>query len=791
MVTRPAKYERILTQVAIAANEAPTVDYVMRACVDRICEILKWPVGHVYLRSQDESKELSPSRIWHLDDPRKFERFQEVTEVTSLARGVGLPGRVLDSGKPAWIVDVTKDPNFPRAQLAEDIGVKAGFAFPVTVQNDIVAILEFFSDQAGEPDVSLLEVVAQIGRQLGQVIERKRAEREHELRFRSLVEGSLQGIAIIRPNSEIVFANSACAEMYGYSSVSEFIGTAVDKLTAPHELPRQLQYREARLRGAEAPDHYETEGVKKDGSPIWIDLLAKQIEWEGEPAILLTAIDISERKQAQQELEDSQLLLHSVFDALPLWVAVKDVDGRIVKVNRQMAEECGVAADRFIGLATLELPHSTEQNKVHLAQLEQKVLETGQRVEDPDVSVELPGGELRAFHAIKIPLRDAQGQIVGTVTVSNDITERKRAEEALRESEARFRAIAKSTPNAVVITTVDEGRVVYANDRFAELFRLEDDPTNHTSVEWYANPDDRGVLVSKLKEHGRITPTEWHCIRSDGEEFWALLSSVEISYAGMDCGLSNIVDISKSKEAEAALVEAKERAEKATRLKDNFVALIAHDLRSPIGAVLGMLHFLDPGKRAVDEAKQRDFYRQSIGRLNGMVTLIDEMLDVSRFQTGKIELKMEPHLAFGLTLPAMALKPSALDKGVELINEVPEDLEIVVDATYIGQVIQNLVSNAIKFSNAGDTVTIFVPADRPNTIAVRDTGLGIPTSMQPDLFRHDVKTTTTGTNDERGTGLGLPLSHDIVQAHGGQLEMESREGEGSVFYVELPDSQIE
>ena len=119
-----------------------------------------------------------PTGIWHFDDPERFTTFREVAENTTFKFGVGLPGRVKESGKPAWIVDVTKDPDFPRAKLAMDIGVKAGFAVPVLAGTDVVAVLEFFSPDAAEPDDSLLNVLSNIGEQVGRVIERKRGEEE-------------------------------------------------------------------------------------------------------------------------------------------------------------------------------------------------------------------------------------------------------------------------------------------------------------------------------------------------------------------------------------------------------------------------------------------------------------------------------------------------------------------------------------------------------------------------------------------------------------------------------------
>ena len=166
------------SSAAAAANEASNVEDALQFCVTKVCEITGWPVGHVYLPVQDGTGELASSTIWHLDDAAKFEAFQRVTIATRCPPGVGLPGKVLAEKRAIWIPDVTKDPNFPRAQMAEDIGVKAGFGFPVFVGSEVAAVLEFYSEHAAEPDEELLEVMAHIGKQIGRVIERARAERQ-------------------------------------------------------------------------------------------------------------------------------------------------------------------------------------------------------------------------------------------------------------------------------------------------------------------------------------------------------------------------------------------------------------------------------------------------------------------------------------------------------------------------------------------------------------------------------------------------------------------------------------
>ncbi len=171
------EYVRLLQKIAVAANEAFVIDEAMQVCIDEVCTLTGWPVGHAYVLAEDHTGELASRKIWRLDRPKQFETFRRVTENARFKPGMGLPGRVLLSGKPVWIIDVTKDPDFLRGDAAEEIGIKAGFAFPVLVGSDVLAVLEFFSPEAVEPDHRLLDIMSHVGTQLGRVIERRRLEK--------------------------------------------------------------------------------------------------------------------------------------------------------------------------------------------------------------------------------------------------------------------------------------------------------------------------------------------------------------------------------------------------------------------------------------------------------------------------------------------------------------------------------------------------------------------------------------------------------------------------------------
>lgn len=169
---------RAIASIAAAANEASTIDEAMQIVVEQICNYGRWSVGHVYVMDENQKGNLFSSSVWHMESPELFEPFQKVSEMTRFSAGVGLPGRILAKQKPVWVEDVTKSASCPRARAAEQTGLKSGFGFPVLVEKQVAAVLEFFSDTLRETDRLLLEATVQIGSQLGRLIERKQFEQK-------------------------------------------------------------------------------------------------------------------------------------------------------------------------------------------------------------------------------------------------------------------------------------------------------------------------------------------------------------------------------------------------------------------------------------------------------------------------------------------------------------------------------------------------------------------------------------------------------------------------------------
>ncbi len=183
LLKQETAYVQLHKDIAVASNENRAIEDTLKYCLKRICDHAQWPVGHLYLV---ENFNIVSSTIWYLEDHHQFERFRVISEATAFTPGIGLPGRVLEQGKPAWIIDVTQDPNFPRAQQAQNLGVKAGFAFPILIGSEVAGVMEFFSTEAAEPKNEMLEIMGHVGAQLGRVLERQRAEKEQSQLLQNL-----------------------------------------------------------------------------------------------------------------------------------------------------------------------------------------------------------------------------------------------------------------------------------------------------------------------------------------------------------------------------------------------------------------------------------------------------------------------------------------------------------------------------------------------------------------------------------------------------------------------------
>ncbi len=368
------------------------------------------------------------------------------------------------------------------------------------------------------------------------------------------------------------------------------------------------------------------------------------------------------------------------------------------------------------------------------------------------------------------------------------ITKRRAAE----EKAINLYAAIEQTDEAVIISTA-QGNIQYANPAFERITGYVLNETAGKDILLLKSGQNDDATVTAIRQSirdGAGWKGDLVLKRSDGQFFDAFVSITPVR--GGDGGLSGYIsvvsDITNRKRTEVELRLAKKQAEDAVKLKEKFVTLVVHDLKSPFNSIVGYLQILKRDKECPVHEKHKELIERMILSSGTMVRMIDEILSLSRIQLGSIRPKRRYFNVYSL-VNALAdeFHFMLVQKGLILENLVPPDTEAFADYHLIKEVMQNLVSNDIKFTDKGGRITVSLPPGVHNIISVRDTGVGISGQIIPQLFRMEEKTSTYGTAGERGSGFGLPLSYEIVKAHGGELSVESEEGQGSAFYIKLPE----
>ncbi|MGW8369541.1 MAG: PAS domain S-box protein, partial [Gammaproteobacteria bacterium] len=288
---RRALSAQLLLCASEIASESASVDQALQGVIDRVCELTGWPLGHAYEAAQDDPDELTATQLWHLSDMARFEKFRQETESLSFMRGVGIPGQVLATGAAIWLEDFQDaGSNFPRAGCALDAGLRAAFAFPVTVAGKVVAVLEFFADRPVPEDRDLMQIMDNVGRQVGRVFERRQAARsiaEGERQFRTLVENVPGAIYRYSNHGEqgwvFDYMSDAIEEISGYAA-SEFIGQPADafgRMVHPDDRDMVRQQVNRVLAREEVPP-FEHRILRKDGAHRWVrDTIVRHCDENG------------------------------------------------------------------------------------------------------------------------------------------------------------------------------------------------------------------------------------------------------------------------------------------------------------------------------------------------------------------------------------------------------------------------------------------------------------------------------------------------------------------------------
>ncbi len=394
----------------------------------------------------------------------------------------------------------------------------------------------------------------------------------------------------------------------------------------------------------------------------------------------------------------------------------------------------------------------------------------------------------KTYDLFDTPIVNADGT-VSKFEIFHDITEHKKALEELRESEERYRAAFHASKAIELLIDPETGAIIDANDAACRFYGYSREQLTSTFI-YQINTLSPGEIKKEMeavKNEQRDYFNFRHRLASGVIRDVEVYSS-PVSINGRKNLHSIIHDITARKTAEEKLKAAKEEAEAATRLKDKFVSLVAHDLKNPIAnSVLALKNLRARLKEDGVPAADDPMLTLSISANENMLQLIDDLLQMSRIRSGVISPRLGFTDAHHLFQYAVDFNSGAAErKGITVANLVPARTRVYCDMKLTGEVVVNLVSNAIKFSAKGDSITVGKKAGEPATFFIKDTGVGIPPDRLSSLFKYEEPTSTTGTAGERGTGLGLPLSGELMRGQGGSLQIESSPGMGTTATISFP-----
>ena len=519
--------------------------------------------------------------------------------------------------------------------------------------------------------------------------------------------------------------------------------------------------------------------------------------------VLGSAISDAAEREARRDQAEALNRFETIFEAAPIGIGLLRLDGRFESTNSAMRDITGRSAQELARRSTLG--YTVPEDVDEVVRLFTGMVEGQYDSYRNELRLYAKDGEVVWVDAATALLRDADGKPRAAVAMAQNITERRAAEEQSRQSEARYRTLVEQLP---LITHIDQP---YSTDEVAQYVSPQiEEILGYSLEEWHASPtffnehlhpDDRdrvGEAQREARDSAEPLELEYRFIAADGRVVWLKDSHTvvrdETGKPRYTQGFAIDVTAQKQgeKDREALLKHAQEQNErllKLDRMKDEFIALVSHELRTPLTSICGYLELLLHDDGRAELATTQLTWLEVIDRnAERLLRLVEDLLITAQASAGNLALeKGELDIAAIIAQAVEASTPVATARGIAL-NCSTEPLPAADgDRLRIGQVIDNLVSNALKFTPAGGTIDVRAYPHRSAVrIEVADTGMGIAENEQAQLFDRFFRTAQAQEQSIPGVGLGLSISKAIVEAHAGRLSVQSVEGEGTTFFVDLP-----
>ncbi len=792
---------QLLQEVAVAAHEASTVEQALQFAVDTVCAYTGWPVGHVYLPvGEAEAVELVSTDIWHLDDPERFATFREVTEATRFTPGLGLPGRVLDSGKPAWIIDVLQDASFSRAQTARDIKVRAGFAFPVLAGRSVAAVLEFFAAEAVEPDEALLEVMEHIGAQLGLVVERMQAARrllENERKLERAQEIAHLGYWEWNVQSGLLYWSDELYRIYGLEPGEGVSYEKYVSLLHPEDRARVEGIVAEALRTHASFDFYHRI-IRPDGQE-------RILHGEGEVvsaadgAVLRmfgTGHDVTGARRAEEILRESEERYRLLAENASDMIVRASPEGVFSYVSPACRTLLGFAPEELVGHSGYDFIHPDDF--AHIQQVHEDALEASDVV-TAQYRLRMKNGDYVWVETTGRSILDPDtGQVAEIISVTRDISARRAAEERLRLLEASVSA----SLDGITISDVKEpdNPLVYVSPGFERMTGYPVEEVLGRNCRFLQRDDREQSAIAQMRQAikaGRQCRVVLRNYRKDGSLFWNELTLYPLhDRAG---SLTHYVgiqrDISERKQAEQELARINAQLEQRNRELQDFAYVASHDLQEPLRKIRAFADLMrEDYDDAVDE-NGRYYLERMQDAAARMSRLITDLLAYSRVTTKARPFdRVDLNEVAADVLSDLEVQISEVDGRVE-VGPLPA---IDADPTQMRQLLQNFIANALKFHRPGVRPVVALQASLEDDadgeearavcrLVIRDNGIGFDEKYLDRIFTPFQRLHSRSTY--AGTGMGLAICRRIAERHQGRITARSRPGEGTTFIVTLPVHQ--
>lgn len=628
------------------------------------------------------------------------------------------------------------------------------------------------------------------------VAERTAALQENERKYRGIFTESVAAIYVFDRDKNFIDTNEAGIELLGYSR-NELLNMSIPEVDADRGAVQPAQ--EHLLAGGRIVN-FEHRLVRKDGNIITVLNNSRPVfDSDGEvTGMQSTLIDVTERKKIEHSLQDRERELDTIIENIPNMLFVKDAkELRFVRFNQAGETLLGMPRKDLIGKNDYDF-FPQEQADFFTAK-DREVLESGKLLDISEEPIETPKGT-RILHTRKTVIRGKNGEAKYLLGISEDITERKRAEQELESHRLHLEELvaerSASLARAEAIAHVGSWHVDMASSQLtwsSETYHIFGVPVGAqvslADFVGFVHPDDSDRTMAAWHDALKGAPYDIeHRILVEGKAKWVRERAEMVFDAqGQPTTAHGAVqDITEHKAAEQAMTDAKERAEAAAGAKSEFLANMSHEIRTPLNAVLGLARM---GQRDSKESENRDRFHHILNSGQHLLGILNDILDLSKLESGKVKVENQPFKLVATVKDAVSLVASqAGEKGLAFSLHLDPALPAWVagDSLRLRQILLNLLSNALKFTKEGRMQLQIACQGELTCFSVIDTGIGMNSEQISRLFTPFDQGDTSTTRRFGGTGLGLAISHNLANLMDGYISVKSEPDRGSTFTLCLP-----